>query len=59
MDFRFEIGSIVHFGRGGRYYEVVWRGSLVQGEAGERSRDDCRRRARCGRVQWWRRQRHP
>jgi hypothetical protein len=38
FDYRFELGTIVHFGKGGRYYEVVWRGELVIGEPGRRSR---------------------
>ena len=39
-EFRFALGSIVHFGRGGRYYEVAWRGWLVVGEVGRRHRID-------------------
>ncbi|WP_354583303.1 hypothetical protein [Hymenobacter sp. UYCo722] len=33
---RFAVGSIVHFGQGGRYYEVLWRGQLVVGPTGHR-----------------------
>ena len=27
--FRFDVGSVVHFGRGGKFHEVKWRGWLL------------------------------
>ena len=38
--FKFDLGSIVHFGQGGWYCEVVWRGWLTVGELGRRHRID-------------------
>ena len=40
FDYRFNVGSIVHLGGGGRFYEVRWRGWLVQGPPGQRHRID-------------------
>lgn len=45
MDYRFDLSSIVHFGRGAAYYEVRWRGQLVLGDAGRRYRVDVYRLA--------------
>ena len=39
QQYRFDLGSIVHFGAGGRYYEVRWRGEVVAGEPGRRYRE--------------------
>lgn len=40
MDYRFDLGNIVHFGAGAAYYEVRWRGQLVLGEVSRRYRVD-------------------